>query len=298
MKALIVGMGIGQLYADIYKRKGWTVVTVDNSKPADFTDVRDVSDTDFDTAHVCTPNFLHKHHAEAAADRAKIVFVEKPGVIDSLSWCMMTNQNKKARIMMVKNNQYRDEIEDLKVLAANSSLVDLNWINENRVPGPGTWFTTKKEAWGGVSRDLMPHLLSIYISLAGRDYEESPIDIICHRKWTLEELTAAGTEYGTINPEGVYDVDDHASMSFQIGERLFTLNACWRNAKEDDRAIHFDDSSHLLGLCPESAYERMIDTALANLHNEDYWYEQLLQDTFIHKMMEKLSESYSKTVSN
>ena len=298
MKALIIGMGIGQLYADIYKRKGWTVVTVDNNKPADFTDVRDVSDTDFDTAHVCTPNFLHKHHTEVAADRAKIVFVEKPGVIDSLSWCMMTNQNKKARIMMVKNNQYRDEIDDLKLLASNSSLIDLNWINANRVPGPGTWFTDRKQAWGGVSRDLMPHLLSIYIALAGRDYEESPTDIVCNRKWTLEELIAAGTEYGNINPEGVYDVDDHASMSFLVGERQFTLNASWRNAKEDDRAIHLDDSSHELGLCPESAYERMIDTAVANLHNDDYWYEQLLQDTFIHKMMEKLSESYSKTISN
>jgi predicted dehydrogenase len=298
MKALIIGMGIGQLYADIYKRKGWTVVTVDTVKPADFTDVREVVDTDFDTAHVCTPNFLHKHHAELAADRAKIVFVEKPGLQNVLSWGMMTNQNKKARIMMVKNNQYREEIEDLKVLADNSTEIDLNWNNANRVPSPGTWFTTKKEAWGGVSRDLMPHLISIYIVLAGRDYEENPVEIECLRKWTLEELVAAGTEYGTINAEGEYDVDDHAALSFYIGERKFHLNACWRNNSADDRAIHFDDISHQLGLCPESAYERMIDTAVANLHNDDYWYEQLLQDTFIHKMMEKLSDAYSKTVSN
>ena len=298
MKALIVGMGIGQLYADIYKRKGWTVVTVDNSKPADFTDVRDVSDTDFDTAHVCTPNFLHKHHAEAAADRAKIVFVEKPGVENSLSWGMLTNQNKKARIVMVKNNQYRAEIEDLKVLADNSTEIDLNWVNANRVPGPGTWFTEQKRAWGGVSRDLMPHLISIYIELAGSDYEQTPSEVEAFRKWTLEELIAAGTEYGNVDPEGVYDVDDHAALTFQIGERTFNLTACWRNAAKDDRAIHFDDSSHELGLCPEDAYERMIDSAVANLHNDKYWYDQLLQDMFIHQMMEKLNDAYGKTVSN
>jgi predicted dehydrogenase len=298
MKTLVIGMGIGQLYADIYKRKGWTVVTVDNSKPADFTDVNAVTDTDFDTAHVCTPNYLHKIHAEAAADRAKIVFVEKPGLLDALAWSMLINQNKKSRIVMVKNNQHRDEMSDLQALAANSTDIDLNWNNENRVPSPGSWFTERKRAWGGVSRDLMPHLLSIYIMLAGRDYEETPVETECFRKWTLEELVAAGTEYGTVNPEGVYDVDDHAALSFQIGDRNFHLNATWRNAKKDDRAIHFDDSSHLLGLCPESAYERMIDTAVGNLHNDDYWYDQLLQDMFIHRMMGKLNDAYSKTVKN
>jgi predicted dehydrogenase len=298
MKTLIIGMGIGRLYKDIYERKGWQVITVDNTVPADFTDVREVSDTDFDTAHVCTPNYLHKHHAEAAADRAKIVFVEKPGVENALSWSMLVNQNKKARMMMVKNNQHRDEIEDLKVLAANSDEIDINWINENRVPGPGGWFTTKNQSWGGVSRDLMPHLVSIYIALAGDDYEESPVEIECYRKWTLEQIAAAGTEYGKIHTDGVYDVDDHALLKFKVGERTFNLNACWKNGNHDDRAIHFDDGSHPLGLCPESAYERMIDTAVVNQHNEEYWYDQLLQDVFIHKMMEKLSDAYSKTASN
>lgn len=298
MKALIIGMGIGQLYHDIYKRKGWTVITVDSNKPADFNDIRDVSDQDFDTAHVCTPNWLHKHHAEMASDRAKIVFVEKPGLKDSLDWSMTVNQNKKARIMMVKNNQYRAEIEDLKELAADCDEIDINWINANRVPSPGTWFTTRKEAWGGVSRDLMPHLLSIYIALAGKDYEESPVGVECFRKWSLEDLVDAGTEYGTINKEGVYDVDDHATLLFQVGSRRFNLNACWRNGTSDDRGIHFDDSSHQLGLCPEDAYERMIDTAVANLHNDKYWYEQLLQDVFIHKMMENLNVAYSASASN
>lgn len=298
MKALIIGMGIGQLYADIYKRKGWTVVTVDTVKPADFTDVRDVSDQDFDTAHVCTPNFLHKHHTEAAADRAKIVFVEKPGLKDSLDWSMTINQNKKARIMMVKNNQYRAEIDDLRILAAESDEIDINWNNANRVPSPGSWFTTRKESWGGVSRDLMPHLISIYIALVGKDYEESPMDIQCFRKWTLEELVEMGTEYGTVNPEGVYDVDDHAGLTFQVGSKKFNLSACWRNGSSNDQAIHFDDTSHQLGLCPEDAYERMIDTAIENLHNDKYWYDQLLQDVFIHKMMENLSVAYGASASN
>ena len=161
MKALIIGMGIGQLYKGIYDRKGWTTVCVDPNKPDCVADVRDVSDTDFDIAHVCTPNYMHKDHAGMAADRAKIVLIEKPGTENTITWGMLTNQNKKARMMMVKNNQYRAEIEDLKVLAANCSRIDINWINANRVPGPGTWFTDRKLAWGGVSRDLMPHLLSI-----------------------------------------------------------------------------------------------------------------------------------------
>ena len=29
----------------------------------------------------------------------------------------------------------------------------------------GSWFTTRKLAFGGVSRDLMPHLLSLYVAM-------------------------------------------------------------------------------------------------------------------------------------
>ena len=41
-----------------------------------------------------------------------------------------------------------------------------------------------------------------------------------------------------------------------------------------------------LGLCPEDAYEKMVDTALDNLYNDIYWREQFSRDVWIHKQLE------------
>ena len=54
---------------------------------------------------------------------------------------------------MVKNNQFRHNIDEMTNMARTSRVVDINWCNKNRVPNPGTWFTTKELAYGGVSRD-------------------------------------------------------------------------------------------------------------------------------------------------
>jgi hypothetical protein len=57
MKSLIVGMGIGQLYRDIYQQLGHDIVTVDQdvSKSADFQDIDSALALHgvFDTVHIC-----------------------------------------------------------------------------------------------------------------------------------------------------------------------------------------------------------------------------------------------------
>ena len=70
---------------------------------------------------------------------------------------------------MVKNNQHRHNVDILKETTQNCDNLVLNWCNKNRVPNPGSWFTTKELAYGGVSRDLMPHLLS-WVQVLADDY--------------------------------------------------------------------------------------------------------------------------------
>ena len=63
--------------------------------------------------------------------------------------------------MMTKNNQYRENITEMAEAAdPKKGVTRINWINDNRVPS-GSWFTNKELAFGGVSRDLMPNLLSL-----------------------------------------------------------------------------------------------------------------------------------------
>lgn len=289
MKSLIVGMGIGQLYRHVLTAMGAEVRTVDSdpTKMPDYLSVEDaLSGENYDTVHICTPNWTHESLARLVAPHARIVFVEKPGLETDERWRSLVADFPGTRFMMVKNNQYRENIDDLRLWAKKSDRIVLRWCNRNRVPNAGTWFTDRTRAWGGVSRDLMPHLLSIALVLS-----ESPLRVMSSssgQRWQLSDLS--DTEYGTVNPNGIYDVDDHCTILLESDTCEFDLVADWRNNREDDRCIEFWSGDHRLyrfelGLCPESAYANMIDVAFRNQYNQAYWYLQLEQDVWIHQQM-------------
>ena len=295
MKSLIVGMGIGQLYKTVLTQLGHEVVTVD-SNPAVGADYYDytaayIDHGHFDTVHICTPNFTHLNIARNVAGlNAKIVFVEKPGVENHTLWKQMVTDYPNTRFTMVKNNQYRAEIELFKEKASLSDHVYVRWNNANRIPNPGSWFTTKKLAFGGVSRDLLPHMLSYYCKLT--NYKDGElISAVAKQNHQLKDITS--TDYGVVNPDGTFDVDDFCLLEFRNGNTLWTLTANWKtNLDHNDSSIAFCSKNssvrHELGLCPEEAYKEMIETAIVNLNNDEFWQNQLEQDLWIHERIENL----------
>lgn len=288
MKSLIIGMGIGQLYKTVLTNLGAEITTVDSdiSKGADFPDALAavMARGPFDTAHICTPNFTHFTIATKIAHDCKIVFIEKPGVATASNWATLVHSFPDTRFMMVKNNMWRDNIEEMRLNAESADEIKFNWINKDRVPSPGSWFTTRKLAFGGVSRDLMPHLLSLYIALNPNWLKTGMSGQTSKMRWFLEDLT--NTEYGKVNPNGVYDVDDVCSIDFG----KWKLTADWRSMDKDRRNIEmwFGDSvlTHELGLCPEYAYERMIKEAVEKQDDKQFWQNQLLIDYWIHERIE------------
>jgi predicted dehydrogenase len=290
-RSLIIGMGIGNLYKDILTKLGHEIVTVDTdtTKGADYTDIRSaVSGNWFDTVHICTPNFTHLSIAESVAPYAKIVFIEKPGVRTSAEWLELVRKRPFTRFMMVKNNMWRSNIDDLKALASRSKIVNIRWIRRNCIPSPGSWFTTRDLAFGGVSRDLMPHLLSLYIALNPNWRTESVNGQSSMMNWMLENIDS--TEYGTINPAGTYDVDDACHIDF--GNK-WGCQANWRSMDAEDSSIEFimqDNSIEKfeLGWCPEDAYLNMIKDAIDHTDDHKFWLNQFEIDTWIHERIEKL----------
>lgn len=289
-KALIIGLGFGQaVYLPVLTQLGYEVVTVDmdTSKGADFTDIEDAIRVhgNFDTVNICTPNFTHIELARKVATVSKIVFVEKPGVVNSEAWRWLCSDYPQTRFMMVKNNQYRDTIAQFKKLAVKSHTVNVVWNNKNRIPNPGSWFTTKELAFGGVSRDLIPHMLSYYVSLT--DYTTgNKLYGNAIQRYELKDLI--DTDYGSVNHDGTYNVDDFCEFEFKNGDTTWILTANWKDNKADDVYISFDDAKFPLGLCPESAYKTMIENAVTNLNNDMFWKEQLQQDLWIHRQIENL----------
>lgn len=291
-RSLVIGMGIGQLYKTVLEKLGHEVITVDKdiSKRASMPsiDAAILLYGRFDTVHICTPNFTHFEIAAKIAPYAKIVFVEKPGVADSNSWNILLETFKYTRFIMVKNNMWRSNIAELTELASKSKTVKIRWIRKNCIPSPGSWFTTKKLAFGGVSRDLMPHLLSLYVAMNPDWKHETVSGQTAMQCWELKDIES--TDYGTVNPNGTYNVDDMCVINF--GDK-WKCAANWRSIDEEDSSIEFtmqDNSVERfeLGWCPEEAYHNMIVDAITNIDNSEFWLKQYAIDAWIHERIEKL----------
>jgi predicted dehydrogenase len=259
MRVLIIGQGgIGQLYTKISKELAQEVVTID-SQPglADYAEFS--SDLGvFDLAVIATPNFTHEAWARKTAAYSKIVLVEKPGVVTADAWRQLHEDFSNTRFIMVKNNQWRDNIRDLKYLAKNSRYINILWLNKNRIPNPGSHFTTKSMSFGGVSRDLMPHLLSLYAILADDYLDIDRYQASAEQQHQLADIHS--TDYGVINPDGVYDVDDLATIKitnykFPAQRQDWLLQCDWANGEEDRQVIEFYQEQGYqtieLGLCPD-----------------------------------------------
>jgi predicted dehydrogenase len=289
MKSLIIGMGIGELYKEVLQDLNHEVVTVDTNRPADFKSVGLALDMHpkFDATFICTPNHTHEQLAYLVADHSKIVFIEKPGVKTARDLEVLVESCPETKFIMVKNNQYRDELPFFKALNNQSNTVSINWINYNRVPNPGSWFTNIHWSFGGVSRDLMPHLLSWIAVLNPTTYQDCNfLKFKKEQRWKLEDLLY--TAYGNVNPNGRYDVDDYANLELTVGKIKYKLIANWRSLEQDDQSITFISDRERrfeLGLCPVSAYKKMIETAFNNIDNKEWWQEQLEQDLWIHNMI-------------
>ena len=291
-RSLIIGMGIGQLYKTVLEKLGHEIITVDidPKKGAMYSSVDQavLIHQSFDTVHICTPNFTHFELAGKVAPCSKIVFIEKPGVSNSFAWQRLLEEFKYTRFMMVKNNMWRSNIAELKELATQAKTVKIKWIRKNCIPSPGSWFTTKKLAFGGVSRDLMPHLLSLYIAMNPHWRADKVKGSTTLAAWRLEDIDS--TDYGVVNPNGTYDVDDVCVIDFA---NKWSCTANWRSMLDDDSSIEFfmEDNSverFELGWCPEEAYQAMIKEAVDRVDDAKFWTEQYEQDTWIHGVIEKL----------
>lgn len=282
MKSLVIGMGIGQLYQKVLNELNFEVITADLNKPADYKFWQDAvrDHKKFDTVHICTPNFTHNSIAFEIAPHCRILFVEKPGLRFESDWRKLVSLNPNTRCLMVKNNMWRDNIPELKALCEQSNEIRFHWLNENRVPYPGSWFTNRDLAFGGVSRDLLPHLLSLFIALEPQYEHAAWLYKNAWQRWELKDLTDG--DYGQIDHTGVYNVDDHLDFECTVKQHRYFFRSSWRTCKPNDIGIYFDSHFVELGLCPESAYGHMIEDCVKNIDNDLFWEEQLYIDCWIH----------------
>ena len=277
MRAVIVGMGIGQVYKEQMDQRKWQVVTVDPKVQSNFDSVGSF-DTyygheEFDLGIVAVPNESHYSVASALAKRCRVVLIEKPGLQTVDAFETIKRMHPDTFFVIAKNNMYRENLNPFFAFLADKweevSKVSILWYSKNRIPHPGGWFTNKAKAWGGVSRDLMPHLVNEFQILLFRlKYDSIPEHAIKTMKQvhTLESAQASGTEYGECynGPGAIYDVDDEAHIWLEHEGVEISVYANWKTDDEDFVGIKvaFKDGSKgelELGLCPNRYFGNMID---------------------------------------
>lgn len=308
-KALVVGLGgIGEnVYKPELKKRGYSVYGVDKdkSKHAAYLDVKDIpKDLEFDIAIVCLPNVYHLEAVLEVSDVCKTILVEKPGLANTKAWNNTVHRFPNHRIIMVKNNLYRESIHTYMDLfdLEEVSKVEINWLNKDRIPNPGGWFTNSKMAFGGVTHDLFPHLYCFMFGLFSFHLFQHVIPkTFKMQRWNLDNIDG-NTDYGEINKDGVYDVCDYAEAHYMIprdnSEPLpVTLRASWKEGYNDQAIyVHYKNKSKLrleFGFCPNSAYGKMIDSVLqGKFMGEDRqtWLEEDF-DQWIHAQLEMFNEN-------
>ena len=266
MKALLAGYGgIGSnVYFPELCKLGYEVSVLDNRIPnIKFNDISQVTEA-YDLAVVSTPNFTHMDIAEKLAETGtKRIFVDKPGFIDAYAWSHLCYKYPETKFHLVKNNLFRDNYGDVLELMKTKDVigVDISWISNNRIPNPGSWFTTKKLAFGGISRDLMPHLYCFAIKLFGMSkLKKTLFKQASYQRWNLRSITS--TDYGVVNTSGIYNVDDTALAVANVGNISLKLSASWKEGYDKQSiTLFFRDGTTYewtFGLCPAEAYGEML----------------------------------------
>jgi len=293
-KAIVVGLGgIGKnVYVPQLKKLGYDVQTVDPDPrvtTATYGTVNDISkDREYDIAVICCPNIHHLNAILELSDVCKTILVEKPGLANTAAWNRTVSRFPDHKIVLVKNNLYRHRIhDDLGTMfdPDHVAKVEITWFNKDRIPNPGSWFTTKEQAFGGVTHDLFPHLYCfMYILFPLFQILKVKPTVLSMQRWNLDTL-GESTDYGTINKDGTYDVCDYAEAHYLIDDIPITLAASWKEGYDkQDITIYYKDGSTFnwnFGLCPDEAYGEMIKAVME---------DRFMQTEAIHQIEERFDE--------
>lgn len=284
---IILGLGIGQVYREQAPISA-SVITVDKNENlyptyTSFEDLlRDPQAYRAKLGIVCLPNFLHEQGIKVLQSlEVQNIIVEKPGLPSVSSWLKYaTAQRRFGTLMMAKNNYYRTYFDktarDYPRIAKRVKIV---WENDNRIPWPGHWFTNKEMSWGGVSVDLLPHLMHIafrnFIPDINRtDNIANHVSVLSKSRtqnYKLAELE--NTKYGEIKRDGVFNVDDSAQMMLEMPGCIVDLSAKWHGG-DDKFYIEIltttgeTERFNLGPMCPNYAYGNMVEAILNNTSAE------------------------------
>lgn len=121
---------------------------------------------------IATPNYTHIEYTLMALEKGINVLCEKPIVLNSTDANKLIEVAKQQHCILVPGfvNRWRKDVQQLRKIIINQEIgkiyeVQAGWLRKNGVPRPGSWFTKRKYAGGGVLLDLGSHIMDICLML-------------------------------------------------------------------------------------------------------------------------------------
>lgn len=251
----IVGLGIGRVHLDAYKKHPKVEVLAlcdvredllkrlakEYEVPHTFTDYKDMLEMEeLDAVSVCTPNDLHMPVTVAALEAGKHVLCEKPPArnvqeVEKMKEAVLKTGKK---YMTALVQRFSAEGRYLKDLATQGFFGEIYsaiglWQRRKGIPGMGGWFTQMERSGGGPVIDIGVHILDLLLYIMGYPQVKS-ISAETYAKFGPYGEGVGG--WGVPEPGGIFNVEDlaNAFIRFQNGASIL-LQVSWASHIESDR---------------------------------------------------------------
>jgi len=211
-----------------------------------FDDTNVLLDGGADLIIVATPNHLHVPQAKACFERRLHVMVEKPAcfTLREARELAQLAASKERGFWVSSASLERADIRQMHSIIASGKLgpircIDVSWIRATGIPRPGSWFTRRSSAIGGVGADLGWHMLDVGLSLLGHPETTTSVSTLAcdPPKSGGGKASWYGTD-GVTSPNqetAVVDVETQAFAAFATDcGSLLRLTVAWVSHESAD----------------------------------------------------------------
>jgi predicted dehydrogenase len=190
--------------------------------------------SDIDAVIIATPNATHVQYSLQALKHGMHVLCEKPVAIHSneVKQIIDTAEEKHSLFIPCFVNRFRFDILKMRELVQSDRIGDIigieaGWLRRAGIPRPGTWFTNRAYAGGGVLIDLGSHIIDICLMILG---DRMPLKLSLAASRQYEDVENANALWFETNYTGEYHIDVEDTVDAQIyfeGDVFLKLKLNW-----------------------------------------------------------------------
>lgn len=213
------------------------------SIPCAFHEIEKFLECDLDGVIIATPNDTHYTYTMKVLNKGIGVLCEKPVALKTREVNDIMRLAKEKNTVYVPGfvNRWRQDIqmayqEIRKGTIGSINRIEAGWLRKSGVPRPGTWFTLRKHAGGGVLTDLGSHIMDLCLLFLG---DAKPIDYqLTTAMCNSEALKETGAASWFEKEEGIsfdIDVEESAIADVAFADNIsLQVNLSWRAPVEAD----------------------------------------------------------------